>query len=151
VHAAPAAGNVHESAANDAEAAPAAQHTPSGEERREPPPERMAPAHEQAAEAGSAEPAQPLPAASSGPFAEEREVRATVDVQPPPIELPVVSSELPSDSGLVLVETTHSASADAPAEEAPRGRRARPPRVEIASEPLEMVETRKDDMPAASQ
>jgi hypothetical protein len=66
------------------------------------------------------------------------------------IELPVVSQELPSDSGLVLVETQHPAPpADAP-EEAPRGRRGRPPRVETPSEPLEMVETRKD-MPSASQ
>ena len=60
-------------------------------------------------------------------------------------EIPPVTNALQPDSSLVLVETRH----DAPpiweaTDETPRPKRARPPRVEIASEPLEMVETHKD-------
>ena len=51
---------------------------------------------------------------------------------------------LPADSDLVLIETSHKAPAPIVAEEAvQRPRRVRPPRVEIASEPLEIVETQK--------
>ncbi len=60
-----------------------------------------------------------------------------------------VTLALPPDSGLELVETRHAASPPV-AEEAPapRPRRARLNRVETASEPLEMVETRKDSPPS---
>jgi hypothetical protein len=61
-----------------------------------------------------------------------------------------VALSLPPESGLELVETRHAAPApDADEAPAPRPRRARPKRVEIASEPLEMVETRKDAPPSA--
>jgi len=48
------------------------------------------------------------------------------------------------------VETTHHApAAEAEPSESMRPRRVRPPRVTIASEPLEIVETRKDESSAA--
>jgi hypothetical protein len=60
-----------------------------------------------------------------------------------------VTLALPPDSGLELVETRHAASPPVVEEApAPRPRRARPNRAEIASEPLEMVETRKDPSPS---
>jgi hypothetical protein len=60
-------------------------------------------------------------------------------------DLPPISRSLPESSGLVLVETSHRQAAlpiDEP--EAPRPKRVRPPRPEVASEPLEIVETRKE-------
>ena len=58
-------------------------------------------------------------------------------------DIPPIALTLPPDSGLVLVETSHAAP---PAEEpeAPRPKRTRPPKVEIKSEPLEIIETRKE-------
>jgi hypothetical protein len=67
----------------------------------------------------------------------------------PPI--PAVSRELPPDSGLVLVETRSagtSVSEEADTS-ATRPRRVRPPRAEIAAEPLEMIETQKEPPPSA--
>jgi hypothetical protein len=106
------------------------------------------------------QPAQPVEAVPAPEPAEHREppvregatqpAARTPAVAEPRVELPVVSGELPRDSGLVLVETRHHPAPAADADEAPRGRRARPQRVEVHSEPLEMVETRKD-MPSASQ
>jgi hypothetical protein len=64
-------------------------------------------------------------------------------------ELPPVSLALPPDSGLVLVETAHKAPPE-PEPEVPTGpRRARPPRVEMPAEPLQMVETHKELPPPA--
>ena len=63
----------------------------------------------------------------------------------PRIELPTVSLALPPGSDLVLVETTHAAPpVEQESVEATRPRRVRPARTQVASEPLEMVETRKD-------
>ncbi len=57
--------------------------------------------------------------------------------------------ELPPESGLVLVQTRATPQppqTDEPVEPAPvKARRQRPPRVETPSEPLVMVETRKDE------
>ena len=68
-------------------------------------------------------------------------------VEQPRVEqpAPVVPLTLPPDSDLVLVETRHAAPAP-DVEEAPveRPRRARPPRVSIPEEPLQIVETRKE-------
>jgi ribonuclease E len=65
-------------------------------------------------------------------------------------EIPRVSLELPPDSGLVLVETSHASAAPVEEETQPRPRRVRPPRVEVADEPLQMVETtNKDSTPNA--
>jgi hypothetical protein len=56
---------------------------------------------------------------------------------------PKISLELPPDSDLVLVETSHQkAQTPMPEEpEAPRPRRVRPPRVEVTEGPLQLVET----------
>src|SRR5512135_930618 len=58
---------------------------------------------------------------------------------------PAIPLTLPPDSDLVLVETRHAAPAP-DVEETPvaRPRRARPPRVSIPEEPLQIVETRKE-------
>jgi hypothetical protein len=64
-------------------------------------------------------------------------------------ELPPVSMALPADSGLQLVETVHRLVPTEPeAVEPPAPRRVRPPRVEAADEPLQIVETRKEQPPA---
>ncbi len=64
---------------------------------------------------------------------------------PPPAPIALT---LPADSGLELVETRFSAPTPADdAADAPRPKRVRPPRVEAASEPLEIIETRKDSPP----
>ncbi len=58
-------------------------------------------------------------------------------------ELPKNSLELPPDSDLVLVETVHQRAA-APMPEEPEAmwpRRVRPPRVDVADGPLQLVET----------
>jgi hypothetical protein len=74
--------------------------------------------------------------------------------EPPPMprnmpELPPVSLTLPPGSALELVETTHKLEPTEQAEhEAPRPRRARPPRPTIVEEPLQLVETRKETPPA---
>ena len=62
-------------------------------------------------------------------------------------ELPPVALTLPPESGLELVETKFKA--PPPAEpEAPAGaRRVRPPKVAVADEPLQMVETSHKDAP----
>jgi hypothetical protein len=58
----------------------------------------------------------------------------------------IASLALPVDSDLVLVETRFAAPIEAEEEpEAPRPRRVRPPRVSVADEPLQMVETRKQE------
>jgi hypothetical protein len=60
-------------------------------------------------------------------------------------EIPRVALELPPDSGLILVETTHAAPTAAEETEPSRAHRVRPPRVAIADEPLQMVETTNKD------
>ena len=106
-----------------------------------------------------AEPVAPSPAASE-PLPP---LTPVVDIQSAPVtveesalprnapEIPRVSLELPADSGLVLVETTHERPAVA-AEEAQETRRGRtrPPRVEVHEEPLQMVETHKEPAPPSS-
>jgi ribonuclease E len=88
------------------------------------------------------------PIAHAEPMTEPAHQHEPAPVTPRDIELPPISLTLPADSGLELVETTHHAeSVPEEAEEAPRPRRARPPRVQVASEPLELVETRKDPAP----
>jgi len=69
----------------------------------------------------------------------------------PPRPLPAVALTLPADSGLELVETRFNAAPprdETP--EPPRPKRVRPPRVEIASEPLEIIETTKGSQPPLS-
>jgi hypothetical protein len=70
-----------------------------------------------------------------------------VHAESPMIELPTVSLTLPAGSDLVMVETTHHDVQPEPQTETPRPRRVRPPRVQLTSEPLELVETRSDASP----
>jgi hypothetical protein len=58
--------------------------------------------------------------------------------------LPPIQLTLPADSGLELIETRHRAEPEPQQPEAPRPRRVRPPRVVVADEPLQMVETKHD-------
>ncbi len=74
-------------------------------------------------------------------------------VAPRPIpELPPVSMTLPPESGLELVETRFKPAATQEGEPPRSGgpRRVRPPKVQTAEEPLQMVETHKDQQPPAS-
>jgi hypothetical protein len=67
---------------------------------------------------------------------------------PPRAELPQITRTPPAGSGLELVETRHHAPAPAVEEaEAPRPKRVRPPRAQVAEEPLQIVETRKEPSP----
>ena len=61
-------------------------------------------------------------------------------------ELPLPSLTLPADSDLVLVETRfHGQPLAEPEPEIKRPARVRPARTVVAEEPLQMVETRKND------
>ena len=65
-------------------------------------------------------------------------------------EIPKVSLELPPDSGLVLVETSHAAPPPVVDEtREPRPHRVRAPRVKVVEEPLQLVETQHKEPPAA--
>jgi len=96
-------------------------------------------------------------ARSEGPIqppSRQSEAAENVHPSPPPAlrqlpEMPPMSLTLPPDSGLVLIETAHAAG-EATHEMAPepaRPKRVRPPRLELAAEPLEIVETRKEGAP----
>jgi len=64
--------------------------------------------------------------------------------------IPPVTGELPPGSSLELVETRGAAAMPVPEEPAaPRQKRVRPPRVQLAAEPLELVETQKEPPPAS--
>jgi len=64
----------------------------------------------------------------------------------PQASVPGSGLALPPDSNLVLVETRFSApSVEDEQPAAPRPRRTRPPRVTTPEEPLQMVETHKQD------
>jgi ribonuclease E len=129
-----------------------------------------APAHERiAAEAAavqaptaSLQPAisEPVPASSDVVPVRERETAVIETIEPEPgrqeatsisaaadqIALAPASLTLPVDSDLVLVETRFAAAPAEDVEALPqRPRRVRPPRVTIADEPLQMVETHKQD------
>jgi hypothetical protein len=66
------------------------------------------------------------------------------------LDLPPISPTLPPDSGLELVETRFKTVQEPEPVRHEGPRRARPPRVELADEPLEIVETRKDAQPPPS-
>ena len=97
--------------------------------------------------AAALEPGAPAVAPVAVPAAVESEPRAASRVESaPPLEIPEpprISLELPPESGLVLVETSHENAPPAEPEAVPRGR-ARPPRAEIHDQPMEMVETHKE-------
>ena len=80
---------------------------------------------------------------------QQRPVEAARPVRPP-VDVPPITSTLPPDSGLEIVETRFKPAPLPEPEPAPAGpRRVRPPRVAIADEPLQIVETRKGDQPPA--
>ena len=99
-------------------------------------------------------------AAPEIPVPEPRRVEPSVPAQPelaPSLpanapEIPRVTLELPAESGLELVETTHAEPPEVEEVEPPRPRRVRPPRVAVADEPLQMVETtQRDPTPPATE
>ena len=68
----------------------------------------------------------------------------------PPIDLPPITSTLPPDSGLEIVETRLKPTPLPEPEANSAGpRRVRPPRVAVPEEPLEIVETRKGEQSPA--
>ena len=91
------------------------------------------------------------------PRAEPQPSLVTAPVHEPSVprnapELPRISLDLPPESGLVLVETSHERPSVSAGEEAEasRPRRVRPARAEVRDEPLQMVETtHKDSTPPA--
>ena len=81
---------------------------------------------------------------SNGAGADERTSESASSPAVEPAALPTL--ELPEDSGLVLVETRFASPAiDEPETPPARPRRTRPPRPVIADEPLQIVETRKQE------
>jgi ribonuclease E len=99
-----------------------------------------------------------MPKAAAETFAPVAEVPAAV-TQPPVVAmkpaptpkpvhvapLPPLDLSLPPDSGLELVETRHEAvRVVSETGDVPRPKRVRPPRLNLADEPLEFVETRKE-------
>lgn len=104
----------------------------------------MPPAAPRSAGSTASEAASLATAATPAPARTHEAIAATDDAAPP------VALTLPPDSDLVLVETSHAAATVA-AEEvaAPRPKRVRPPRVTVADEPLEIIETRKEPPAAA--
>jgi len=88
--------------------------------------------------------------------AAERAAQAPVRAQPAAApsrprnlpDIPPITLALPLESGLELVQT--SARPPEPEEEpapAPRPKRVRPPKPAIAEEPLQIIETRREDVP----
>jgi ribonuclease E len=130
--------------------------------------ESAPPAAEQASAAGLQEAAEhilpPPPSASAAPeiSAAPEPLRAEAPAPGRPEaapslpsnapEIPRVALELPAESGLVLVETAHAAPPAAEEAEPPRPHRVRPPRVAVADEPLQMIETtHRDSTPPATE
>lgn len=91
------------------------------------------------------------------PFASAARVEAAAEVRQSNarhahamVDLPKISSTLPADSGLEIVETRFRPAPEPEPEPVQVGpRRVRPPRVTITDEPLQIVETRKSDQPPA--
>jgi len=80
------------------------------------------------------------------PASEHVAPKHAAPVRPIP-ELPPVALTLPAESGLELVETRFKPSPAAEPEVPTGPRRVRPPKVAIADEPLQMVETTHKDAP----
>ena len=74
-------------------------------------------------------------------IANAQPVAIAADSHPAPVP---VSMSLPPDSNLVMVETRFAPVVETEEPVAPRARRPRPARAVIADEPLQMVETRKE-------
>jgi hypothetical protein len=106
------------------------------------PAQSKAPAHtEPVAHATVAAPVAPPPPPRIEPAAPPKPAPVFHEIP----ELPPIALTLPPESGLELVETKHPAPALPEVEpDVPKGpRRVRPPKVQIADEPLQLVETQK--------
>jgi hypothetical protein len=124
---------------------PAARETPASVPHDVPAPA----AHEAPAPSTAAEPrAAPVEAARPAAAAAQEHAapRHAAPVRPIP-ELPPVALTLPAESGLELVETKFKPSPAAEPEVPAGPRRVRPPKVTVADEPLQMVETTHKDAP----
>ena len=101
------------------------------------------------------EPKVVAPKLDAGPAvqpARDEEQRPVEAARPkrPPIDVPPIAQTLPPGSGLEIVETRFKPAPLPEAEPVQAGpRRVRPPRVAIPEEPLQIVETRKDEQPPA--
>ena len=94
----------------------------------------------------------PAPSPEPQPFVTTPKPEPHPAVAPRSIpELPPVALKLPPESGLELVETRFKPApiADEESVQAAGPRRVRPPKVTIADEPLQLVETHKDQQPPA--
>ena len=105
------------------------------------------PAHGDIANVREVPPREPLPPT----FSADTQPMQSALPPPQPASIVPIPLALPPDSDLVLVETRFSAAApvENEAAESSRAKRVRPPRVEMPSEPLELVETHKDESPPA--
>jgi hypothetical protein len=92
------------------------------------------------------------------PSMEPQPIVATQRAEPHPLiasrpipELPPVALTLPPESGLELVETRFrpAPTQDEESIQTTGARRVRPPKVTIPDEPLQLVETHKDEQPPA--
>ncbi|MBS0325564.1 MAG: Rne/Rng family ribonuclease [Proteobacteria bacterium] len=91
-------------------------------------------------------PVAPAPVTPAPAVAAPAAVSTAVAPEAPAL-VPITLAPAP-DSGLELVETRHHDASPAEEEAAPaRAHRTRPPRVVVAEEPLQLVETRKDSAP----
>jgi len=102
----------------------------------------------------ASEPEIAMPPKAVAPRAPEPEIAMPprpVAPQPRPLAtLPPVSMALPADSELELVETRSKAALMSEPEPAPQAPvRVRPPRPVIVEEPLQIIETRKENSPPA--
>jgi hypothetical protein len=110
------------------------------------PPAAVAPAEARAAPPVHADESVAFDARSTAVANDATAAASARDPSPAFEAVGVTSLALPPDSDLVLVETRFAAPAPEDAEpQAPRARRMRPPRAASAEEPLQMVETRKQD------
>jgi hypothetical protein len=99
----------------------------------------------------------PAAAATAGQPEARHESRAVaspnraISLSPAILDLPPVTLNLPPESGLVLIETSHrdTAPPEPDTKALPPPRRARRQRVPLPEEPLQIVETRKDQPPAS--
>lgn len=111
-----------------------------------PPAETSRPTSE--APRANVEPVQQQPLAREQPARDIASSAVHAEPAPPQVQVPPITLTLPENSGLEMVETKHHAPVEQDSQaDAPRPRRVRPPRVTVAEEPLQMVETRQDQPP----
>jgi hypothetical protein len=113
--------------------------------------ERIAESEQQPVESQHIAPAlrSEAPVQPAQPQEQQRPAEAARPARPV-VDVPPITSTLPPDSGLEIVETRFKPTPEPEPEPVPAGpRRVRPPRVEVTEEPLQIVETRKSEQPRA--